>query len=216
MMLVGGALFISRYDAWLTHPDRVHQLPGDVLRLFFLTEFFAHGFGVVVLAAGIFMLAPGSRACIPRIAACALWPGLIAHLLKIQFARRRPIRFFDEFSVSHFPDDPSKTWLGWFHKNQWNYEYINQSFPSAHTATVWGLAIGMIWAFPQGRWLFIVIAAMASIQRVISYAHWPSDVLLGAAVAFFCAGALTQNWGLGWVLGQVERRLGRVQSTIVR
>lgn len=208
-LLVVGAFVVTHYDAWLAHPDRMHDLPGDVLRLFFLTELFAHGFGVVVLAAGIFLLAPQSKAFIPRIVACALWPGLVAHFLKIQFARLRPIRFFDKHSVSHFPEDPGKTWLGWFHNDQWNYEYINQSFPSAHAATVWGLAIGMTWVFPRGRWLFYTLAVMASAQRVISYAHWPSDVLLGAAVAFCCAGALTQNWGLGWVLGKVEAWAGR-------
>lgn len=207
LLLVVAALAITEFDAWLTHPDRVHQLPGDLLRLFYLTEFFAHGFGVVILAVGIFTLAPAARLYIPRIMACALWPGLVAHFLKIQFGRLRPIRFFDKNSVSHFPEEPSKTWLGWFHNDQWNHDYISQSFPSAHTATVWGLAIGMTWAFPRGRWLFFAIAVMASAQRVISYAHWPSDVFLGAAVAFCCAGALTQNWGAGWVLGKFERRV---------
>jgi membrane-associated phospholipid phosphatase len=207
VLLLVGAFGVTQFDAWLAHPDRVHQLPGDLLRLFYLTEFFAHGFGVIILAVGIFMLAPAAKLYTPRIMACALWPGLVAHFLKIQFGRLRPIRFFDKYSVSHFPEDPGKTWLGWFHNDQWNYEYVNQSFPSAHTATVWGLAIGMTWAFPRGRWLFFAIAVMASAQRVISYAHWPSDVLFGAAVAFCCAGALTQNWGAGWVLGKFESRM---------
>ena len=198
---------ITAYDAWLTHPDRLGFLSGDLIRITRLCELFAHGFGVLVVAIGIFSLAPASRVAIPRIVACAFWPGIVAHFLKIQFARIRPICYFDAQSEVTFPSDHTTTWLGWFHGDTFNTIYAQQSFPSAHTATVFGLAIGMSWAFPRGKYLFIAIATLASIQRVVEFAHWPSDVLAGAAVGILCGGALQQNWGFGWLLGRLEAML---------
>ena len=80
------------------------------------------------------------------------------------------------------------------------------SFPSGHAATAWGLSIGLAWVFPKGRWLFFSLAAMASFQRVASFSHWPSDVLMGTAIGFLMAGVLTENWGLGKHLTRLENR----------
>lgn len=201
-----GAFFILPFDSLITHPDNVKSVPGDLLKFVGLSELFAHGFGVLVIALVLWTLVPKSVKFIPRIVTCALWPAIIVHAIKFQFARSRPIRYFDEQSVSHFPADQAETWLGWMPYGKLNTIYATQSFPSAHTATVWGLAIGMAWAFPKGRWLFFTIALLASMQRVISYAHWPSDVLVGAAIAFCFAGAVTQNWGLGRIFSMLEKR----------
>jgi len=92
---------IVEYDAWLAHPERLEFLSGDLIRISRLCELFAHGFGVLVVAFGIYSLAPASRAVIPRILACAFWPGIVAHFLKIQFARIRPICFFDAQSQAN-------------------------------------------------------------------------------------------------------------------
>ena len=206
------AVRITAYDAWLTHPDRHAFLSGDLIRITRLCELFAHGFGVLVVAVGIYLLAPAARAVIPRILACAFWPGLVAHFLKLQFARIRPIHYLDAQSQAIFPSDHTATWLGWFHGYKLNSFYVNQSFPSAHTATVFGLAIGLSWAFPRGKYLFITIATLASIQRVVEFAHWPSDVLAGAAVGILCGGALQQNWGFGWLLGKLETKLKKPRA----
>lgn len=205
---------IAGYDAWLAHPDRLELLSGDLIRITRLCELFAHGFGVLVVAFGIYSLAPASRAVIPRIVACAFWPGIVAHFLKIQFARIRPICFFDAQSQVSFPSDHAATWLGWCHGDKFNTLYAHQSFPSAHTATVFGLAIGLSWAFPRGKYLFMLLATLASIQRVVEFAHWPSDVLAGAAVGILCGGALQQNWGLGWLLGRLETKLKPPTATL--
>ena len=198
---------IVAYDAWLTHPDRLGFLSGDLIRITRLCELFAHGFGVLVVSLGIYTLAPASRALIPRIVACAFWPGIVAHFLKIQIARIRPICYFDAQSQVNFPSDHTATWLGWFHGGKFNACYAHQSFPSAHTATVFGFAIALSWAFPRGKYLFISLATLASIQRVVECAHWPSDVLAGAAIGILCGGALQQNWGIGWLLGRLETKL---------
>lgn len=221
--LLLAALFVLPWDSWLTHPNNVATVPGDLRKFIGLSEIFAHGFGVLVIAAVIWRLVPQAIRFLPRIALCAFWPALLVNGLKLQFGRWRPIRFFDEFSVSHFPTNQAETWLGWMPYDKFNAVYATQSFPSAHTATVWGLTIGMMWAFPKGKWLFVALACLASVQRVISFAHWPSDVLVGAAIAFCFAGALTQNWGVGKWLTRLENRfeplkpgefLNRDQATV--
>ena len=213
LLLMGAACAVLPYDVWLTHPDRLSFLSGDMIRITRLCELFAHGFGVFVVAVGIYALAPKARVAIPRVVVCAFWPGLVAHFLKLQVARFRPISYFDAESQANFPSDLTATWIGWLRNWDLNTIYAQQSFPSAHTATVWGFAIGMIWAFPRGKYLFIFLATMASIQRVVEHAHWPSDVLIGAAVGILCGGALQQNWGFGWLLGRLEAKLSTSTST---
>lgn len=204
--LVATGLVVLNFDTALANPSNLEYLPGDLKRFVRLSELFAHGFGVGVVAIGIWLMAKEKRRFIPRIMLCAFWPSAGVHLMKICFARYRPIKYFDEFRVANFPDRISETWAGWMPSDQLNVAYSMQSFPSAHVATVWGLAIGMNYVFPQGRWLYVFLAILASIQRVSSFAHWSSDVFFGAAIACVMAGALTQNWGLGRLLGWFENR----------
>ncbi len=65
-----------------------------------------------------------------------------------------------------------------------------RSFPSGHAATAWGLAMGLSLAFPRASWIFGMLAISASVQRLTSGAHFPSDVLAGAVLAFLCCAAL--------------------------
>jgi membrane-associated phospholipid phosphatase len=49
------------------------------------------------------------------------------------------------------------------------------------------MAIALSYAYPKGRPLFFTMAAFASFQRIIAGAHYPSDVLFSAALAFTLA-----------------------------
>lgn len=223
--LWGLALAIaSAAGLWLDLPiarwESTHRLPGDLLRSIRLTEIFAHGFGVAVLATGIWMLAPHLRRFVPRLVGCALLPAGAAALFKWFVFRKRPAAYLSSENAKVYPDQisdsfdvagsfPAETSLTNIH---WNSEYMFQSFPSAHAATVAGLAMGMAWLFPRGRKLFVLIAILASIQRVTASAHWTSDVLAGAALGVMLGGAMTCHWGLGYVLGKFEQRSKNVIS----
>ncbi len=203
-LLAAIGLALLPFDLLLANPDNLEYLPGDLTRIVTLSEIFAHGFGVLLLAVGIFFLAAEKRRFIPRIMMCAFWPSAGVGLLKLFFGRHRPIRYFDELKTAQYPATISETWVGWLPNGKLNVDYAMQSFVSAHTATTWGLAIGMSFVFPKGRWIFWGIAILASIQRVTSFAHWSSDVLFGAAIAVVMAGALSQNWGIGYLLKKFE------------
>jgi membrane-associated phospholipid phosphatase len=206
LVFVGLSAATLPIDTVLADPHLLDGLPGDLTRVIGLSEVFSHGFGVFIVAIGIFLLARQKSKFIPRIVACAIWPAFGVLLVKSLIGRYRPIFYFDERCMANFPASIAETWLGWLPRDQINVVYSSSSFPSAHAATGWGLAIGLAWVFPKGRWLFFGVAALGSMQRVVSFAHWPSDVLCGAAIAFVMAGAMTQNWGFGYFLGRFENR----------
>ena len=205
-VLVALGVVTFHFDLMFADPENLDYLPGDLTRVVGLSEIFAHGYGVLIIAIGIWVLASDKRRFIPRIALCAFWPAAGVSLLKILVGRSRPISYFNELSSAEYPQNIHETWVGWMPNETLNATYHLQSFPSAHTATTWGLAIGMSYVFPKGRWLFWAIATLASIQRVTSFAHWSSDVFFGAAIAVVMAGSLSQNWGFGYLLLRFENR----------
>jgi len=46
------------------------------------------------------------------------------------------------------------------------------------------LAVGLAWLFPRWRWLFAAMAVLVGCQRIQAGAHYPSDVLCGAALGY--------------------------------
>ena len=202
-MLAG---ILSRFDAAIISAADPADWPGDLKRLFQLSELFAHGFGIILIVIGIWQLSPQGKKFIPRLIACAAFPSIAAHLIKLMVARSRPTSFLDENLQPHWPASTDVTWLGVGTDVAWNVNYASQSFPSAHAALVCGMAICLSYIFPQGRKLFFVLALIATVQRVIFFAHWPSDIAVGASLGFLIAGGLVQNWGIGGLCGKLENR----------
>jgi membrane-associated phospholipid phosphatase len=54
------------------------------------------------------------------------------------------------------------------------------------------LAIVLSYYYPRGRWLFTIFAGLAMLQRLDAHAHYLSDVLAGAALAFLLAAIYAQ------------------------
>ena len=199
----GLAFVVSFFDISIATFNRHGEIPGDLRRILHMSELFAHGTGVLLAASVVFVFANFKRQFIPRLVACALWPGLIVQAVKHLVQRIRPGKL-----VPDFPETANQTFYGtWLNSGELNRVYDLQAFPSGHTATVVGLAIGMSWLFPKGRLFFFTLAVLAAIQRISSGSHWASDVLVGAAIGFLGAGALTQNWGLGRVFQIFEHRM---------
>ena len=78
-------------------------------------------------------------------------------------------------------------------------EHYGLGFPSGHAATAAALAVALTALYPRGRWLFAGFAVLAAAQRIDVTAHYPSDVLAGAAVACAVGGTifdsrLTGRW----------------------
>jgi membrane-associated phospholipid phosphatase len=202
LALVWPALFVDLPIArWvLTDP-----LPGDIRRLVHFSEVFAHGLGVAVIVITVFVLDARNRWQIPRLLASAYLPGMMANSCKLLMARVRPGQFDLNLSIS----DSFVGWLPTVHgvPTGIDYGYAVQSLPSGHTATTVGLAVGLSRIYPQGRWLFAVLAMLAAFQRIYSSAHYLSDTLVGAAIGLFGAALVADPRLLGRWLDRLEGRL---------
>ena len=183
------------------------MLPGDFRRAVVLSEVFAHGFGLIVIMVSIWLFAPDLRRHLVRLALCGVLAAAVAQLLKLIFARLRPAAYRNLAHQLELPDSITATWTEIdqpLHAGQVGISYFVQSFPSAHSAMAVGVAAGLCYLLPRGRWLFVALAILACYQRIQCQAHWTSDVFAGAAIGNLVAGLLLQGWGLGWVLARYE------------
>lgn len=155
-----------------------NQSPTIAAYLGYLSIFepYGHGLGVILVLFAMHQLDPSRRWGIPRIVACTIAAGGLADLLKMLILRNRPYEADLSGSVWNTFGSLLPLITGGSE---------GQSFPSAHTATAVGLSAGLIWLYPQGRVLFVFLAAMVGCQRIASMAHFPSDVLFGAAAGCF-------------------------------
>lgn len=170
------------------------RFPGEVEKVISLSEAFSHGGGVllIVLTVG-FVDVRGWRVAI-RVALSAFGAGLAANLCKLLIPRLRPQAadlthsVWDTFSlVSHTTIDNLSD---------------GQSFPSAHTATAFGLAFALGALCPRGRIWFFALATLAGLQRLEVSAHFLSDVVAGAALGLGI-GMVIEHWG---TLAKAEQR----------
>jgi len=162
--------------------------PGDLRKAVNLFEAFAHGIGVGIIILAVAVLDPAHRRGVPQLAACAYGAGVVNLVAKMIVGRSRPLTYWSGELPLHVQD----TFVGWLPR-LWGSEGLAlghgiESFPSGHSATAAGLAVGLAWLYPQGRWLFAGLAMLAMLQRVQSGAHFPSDTLAGAAVGVLVAG----------------------------
>lgn len=177
---------------------RQHELPGDLRRVVMASEFFGHGLSVLLLIWAAGMLDGRRWRVMGGLTGSAFLPGLLSTAFKGLVARRRPAALLSDLTLN---GDVWSTFVGWLPVWQrpmgWGYEL--QSFPSSHTATAVGLAVGLSTLYPQGRVVFMLFACLVGLQRIFSEAHYASDVIFGAAVGFAGAG-----W---WVTSFWFRRL---------
>ena len=64
------------------------------------------------------------------------------------------------------------------------------SFPSGHTTTAFAALVALGIVFPRARLVLCVYALLIAASRVVVSAHYPSDVIAGAALG---------TWGALWV-----------------
>ena len=62
----------------------------------------------------------------------------------------------------------------------------NLSFPSGDVCLATATALSLAILFPSRRWICWCVIAIIGIERVIEGAHYPSDVVAGAALGWLC------------------------------
>jgi membrane-associated phospholipid phosphatase len=153
---------------------------------------------VIAVALAVLSCGGARRGAGFRIVAGALVPGLIVDILKLCVARVRP-RHFNDFQGAVF-----NTFSGAFPGIGAGSEM--QSWPSGHTAVAVGFCLALSAVFPNGRWLFRILAALVALQRIESGAHYLSDTLFAAAIAYAVIAVVFGRGPIGRWFDRVESR----------
>jgi membrane-associated phospholipid phosphatase len=140
------------------------------------------GLGVLLLLVAVVVFDRTKLSRLPLLVSSSLGAGLLAHIIKLCVFRARPCAL----------DLSTATFNATFHDlfPFFSAGNVGQSFPSGHTATAFGLAMALGMTYPRRGWIFIVLAVSVAVSRVITHAHFPTDVaagaMLGAAWARTC------------------------------
>jgi len=91
--------------------------------------------------------------------------GITVDLLKVIFGRPRPKLLFGGHTYDF-------SWLG-THADYW-------SFPSGHAATAAAVVTALWCLWPRPLPFYVIAAALVAASRVVTGAHYPGDVVMGA------------------------------------
>ncbi len=122
----------------------------------------------------------------------ALTAGIAAEVVKLFVGRERP-----EMS------GVDGSWHGYVFRAPLGgfADGSNLGFPSSHAATAFGGALALGAAYPPLRWFALALACGCGLTRVLSGAHFASDVYGGAALGWASARVwwrgLSERWGWG-------------------
>lgn len=187
----GGLAFLV--DLPVARMFRIGFLPGDLRRLLDFPEVAAHGLGVAGLIIGVAALDPTlwrnasgpwwlPSATLVRFLGATYAGGVLVNLLKALIIRVRP-RAIDLSGIDSAFDtfgQAAATAAGATGSDV-------MSFPSGHSAVAAGFAAALAARYPHAAWFFTAVGIGGMMQRLVSSAHYPSDVLWGAALGLFGA-----------------------------
>ena len=180
-LLLLSAWLIFPHDAYLAY--HCHEIPAGhpkwLRNIFDNVEPFGHGVGVVIASTLVLLLGQKQSKCGLSLFCAGLGGGLSANFAKLWLGRVRP-RNFDFASLDSHATITS--WMPFLSGGS-----SSQSFPSAHTATAVAMAVFLASLYPRARWFFCVLTLLVMCHRVHSGAHYPSDILAGAALGWCVA-----------------------------
>jgi hypothetical protein len=155
------------------------RMGGDVRRESRLLEQYGQVACALIVALLIWHLDPPRRRLLPVFAAALLLTAGVALTGKTLIGRDRPEAAAAAAARAQSPDAvpgepierPSE----------------RESFPSAHTAGAVAMTVILSAMYPRGRSVFWLLAVSCGMLRYVNNAHWPSDVVGGAAVGYVTA-----------------------------
>jgi membrane-associated phospholipid phosphatase len=189
------AMIALPWDLELSQWVRLKHIPGDLRRFIHLMEIFAHTLGCVMIMSTLLWIDHKNRRKLWEASLFVLACGLLANLAKYLIPRRRPATYdMEPWSWLNPKRDPdaafASSWDAWGTplSDSWFNESI-RSFPSGHTATAVAMAIGLTYVYPRGKNLFLFMASVAALQRLIAGAHYLSDILVSIPLTLLVAWA---------------------------
>jgi undecaprenyl-diphosphatase len=99
-------------------------------------------------------------------AAAVAGAGLLDQILKNVACRARPSAPQAGMFFTNFPCFPAS--------------YASASFPSGHATTAFAAAVVLAFWYPRQAGVFVGVAVLVGLSRIVLGVHFPSDVLAGA------------------------------------
>ncbi|MFT4974843.1 MAG: membrane-associated phospholipid phosphatase [Myxococcota bacterium] len=106
--------------------------------------------------------------------------GLAAEVLKVVLRRVRPVSVWEGYAF--------EPWAG-----EW-WSTAGLGLPSSHAAVAFGAGWAMVRLSPRGGWVVLALAVGCGLTRVIDRAHFISDVVMAACVAWVVCVGLWSRW----------------------
>jgi membrane-associated phospholipid phosphatase len=107
--------------------------------------------------------------------------GVAGELLKLVFRRERPYSDFGRYVFRSFSERP--------------FSSSGLALPSTHAVVAFGAAAMLAGLFPRARYVFWGLAWGCGLSRVAAGAHFFSDVVMAAVIAWLVAWLLWRRWG---------------------
>jgi membrane-associated phospholipid phosphatase len=108
--------------------------------------------------------------------------GLLCEVLKLVIRRERP-------------DVDAGNWVfrSW---SEHTFSSAGLSTPSSHTIVAFAAATMLSRIYPRARWVFYLLALGCGVTRVLSHAHYFSDVTFGALLGWAVGWGVWMKWGM--------------------
>lgn len=190
-------------DPWIDARARGLRLGGDLLRELTAMQQYGQFALSIAVGAAVFLLDHVRRRRLLDWIAAALVAVLVTNLVSAMTGRPRPhlgdpYGFTGPIGVRVIGTGESQRTL-----SPWHGGYDLASLPSRHAAMAAVASCFLIALYPRLRPLALTLALIVGVGRVLTGAHWASDVAAGFALGVACAvPALDGYWGtraLDWV-----------------
>lgn len=108
--------------------------------------------------------------------------GLLCEVLKLVIRRERPDVEMGEWVFRPWSDHP--------------FSSAGLSTPSSHTIVAFAAATMLTRMYPRARWVFYLFALGCGATRMLSHAHYLSDVTFGALLGWAVGWGVWLQWGM--------------------
>lgn len=167
---------------------------------------FANPFLPIIIAATIVFLDRKRRHLVIYLVLAMLVAGAVNSSVKELAGRRRPewsvalneereadLRKLAQKHPGKFVPVERRDIWGGLRRDRVFFLDKDASFPSGHACAAFSLAAFLCFVYPRGRIVWLTLAVLSALVRVKSAHHYPSDIMVGGALAW-----LISQWVFSW------------------